>query len=439
MHLKKGEGIAGKVWEEGEPLLIPDITKSHDYLKITQKKQPPPSSLISVPINDAEETFGVINVQRPLKSGVFEEEELNLVTLIGIQTAGTLRNVRLVSDLQDQIRSIRSAQEIGNVIVSTFDVDTVLRLIVRGIRDVTGADACSIMLLDAEGVYLSIRASEGIPEDIAKSVRIRKGENIAGWVAQEGRPLLIPNLDEDDRFECTARGRYSTNSVLSVPLKAKGCLLGVINVNRLVSTRPFNSNDENLLMIFANQAAIALENARLYNELQRLAITDGLTGLANHRAFQDQLKVELARASRFFQEVSLLIIDIDHFKSINDNFGHRRGDEVLRCVGQTLQKLVRRMDMVARYGGEEFAIIMPQTPKPEAVRIADRIRQNVERQRWVEEDPERAITLSMGVSEYPNDAHDPAALVELADQALYRSKQNGRWRTSAFGRPADVR
>ncbi|MCA9410080.1 MAG: sensor domain-containing diguanylate cyclase [Candidatus Omnitrophica bacterium] len=431
MHLKKGEGIAGKVWAEGKPLLIPDTSKSPDYLKISQKRQPLAASLISVPINDSIDTFGVINVQRPLESGIFEEEELNLLTLIGIQTAGTLLNVRLVSDLQDQIRSIRSAQEIGNVIVSTFDVDTVLRLIVRGIRDVTGADACSIMLLDEEGEYLFIRASEGIPEDIAKTVRIRKGENIAGWVAQEGRPLLISNIEEDDRFECTAKGRYSTNSVLSVPLKAKGRLLGVINVNRLVSTRPFNSNDENLLMIFSNQAAIALENARLYNELQRLAITDGLTGLANHRAFQDQLKVELARASRFFQEVSLLIIDIDHFKSINDSFGHQRGDHVLRCVGQALQRLVRKMDMVARYGGEEFAIIMPQTDKSEAIRIADRIRKSVEKERWVEEDPTRSITLSMGVSEYPKDAHDPAILVELADLALYQSKQNGRNRVTS--------
>ncbi|MCA9429148.1 MAG: GAF domain-containing protein, partial [Candidatus Omnitrophica bacterium] len=163
MHLKKGEGIAGKVWAEGKPLLIPDTSKSPDYLKISQKRQPLAASLISVPINDSIDTFGVINVQRPLESGIFEEEELNLLTLIGIQTAGTLLNVRLVSDLQDQIRSIRSAQEIGNVIVSTFDVDTVLRLIVRGIRDVTGADACSIMLLDEEGEYLFIRASEGIP------------------------------------------------------------------------------------------------------------------------------------------------------------------------------------------------------------------------------------------------------------------------------------
>ncbi len=431
MHLKKGEGIAGKVWESGKPILIPDISKDADYLRLSQKRQPPPSSLIAVPINDSSETFGVINVQRPLKADVFEEEELNLVTLIGIQTAGTLRNVRLVSDLKDQIRSIRSAQEIGNVIVSTFDVDNVLRLIVRGIRDVTGADACSIMLLDEKGEDLTIRASEGIPEEIANCVRIRKGENIAGWVAQEGRPLLLSNIEEDERFECTAKGRYSTNSVLSVPLKAKGKVLGVINVNRLVSPRPFNSNDENLLMIFANQAAIALENARLYSKLEKLAITDGLTGLANHRAFQEQLAAELARASRFFQEVSLLVIDIDHFKSVNDTFGHQQGDHVLRCVGQTLQKLVRKMDMVARYGGEEFAIIMPQTPKTEALRIAERIRKHVEEQRWVEDDENRSITLSMGISEYPNDGHDPAVLVELADLALYRSKQNGRNRITA--------
>jgi diguanylate cyclase (GGDEF)-like protein len=289
------------------------------------------------------------------------------------------------------------------------------------------------MLWDETGEYLQIRASEGIPDHVIKEVRVKRGENISGWVAQEGQPLLIRDLSSDPRFVGIAQERYRTNSLLSVPLKAKGQVLGVININNQSDNRIFTDEDQNLMMLFANQAAIALENARLYRELERLAITDGLTGLSNHRAFQERLAREISRAQRFMQEVSLLIIDIDFFKTINDKHGHLIGDHVLRCVSKLLLKTLRRMDFVSRYGGEEFAIIMPQTRKEEAVRIADRLRQRFEDARWIEQEPDRMVTVSIGVAEFPTDAGESQDLVEKADQALYQSKHTGRNRVTPSG------
>jgi diguanylate cyclase (GGDEF)-like protein len=428
MHLRKGEGIAGKVWETRQPVSVADISSDARYVPTMKGRAIPEASLLSVPIQDSKEFFGAINVQRG--DDPFDEEERNLLTLIAVHTAGSIRNVRLVTDLEERIQNIRAAQEIGNLLVSTFDVDTVLTLIVRGIRDVTGAEACSIMLWDEHEQNLLIRASVGIPDKVVQRVRVRRGENIAGWVAERGEPLLIRNLNEDPRFKGTAGNRYCNNSVLSVPMKAKGKVLGVINVNNLTTVRVFNANDVNLLMLFANQAAIALENARLYQELEKLAITDGLTGLANHRTFQDRLIVELARASRFQQEVSLLIVDIDHFKSVNDQYGHQMGDLVLRSVAARLKDLLRKMDFVARYGGEEFTIIMPQTHKARAYQTAERLRESISKESFFPDEPNKHVTISLGLAEFPSDANDANDLIEAADQALYSSKRNGRNRVT---------
>jgi diguanylate cyclase (GGDEF)-like protein len=425
--------VARQALESKKPILLSSNQPLRDAFLQEPEAGNQPVSVLYVPFEDTEEASGVIHVERPFTRGAFDEEEISLLTLIASQTASTFRNVQLLSDMRAQLRNIHAVQEVGNLMVSTLDLDTVLKLIVRGIRDVTGAEVCSIMLWDDAGEHLVIRASEGIPKRIVREAKVKRGENIAGWVAQEGKPLLIRNLDEDRRFVGTAGARYRSKSLLSVPLKARGQVLGVINVNNNTVARIFSEEDQDLLMLFANHAAIALENSRLYQELEKLAITDGLTGLANHRAFQERLVRELSRAQRFLQEISLLIVDIDHFKSINDKHGHQVGDQVLHSVAQALQDQLRKMDYVARYGGEEFAVIMPQTRKAESVRIADRLRERVARERFIKVDPDRAVTISVGVSEYPTDAIDAPHLVEKADRALYRSKEAGRNRVTAVG------
>ncbi|MCG3196979.1 MAG: hypothetical protein GHCLOJNM_01460 [bacterium] len=433
-----GEEVALRALEAHTPILLSRDTTQEDAQRSGSETHGPPLSVLFVPFEDTEEASGVIHVERPFTQRAFDEEEISLLTLIASQTASSYRNVQLLSDMKDQLKNIHAVQEVGNLLVSTLDLDTVLKLIVRGIRDVTGAEVCSIMLWDENQEHLVIRASEGIPKRVVREARVRRGENIAGWVAQEGKPLLIRNIDEDRRFVGTAGGRYRSKAVLSVPLKARGQVLGVINVNNSTTTKVFTEEDQELLMLFANHAAIALENSHLYGELEKLAITDGLTGLANHRAFQERLVRELSRAQRFQQEVSLLIIDIDHFKSINDRHGHQVGDQVLRSVADALQDQLRKMDYVARYGGEEFAVIMPQTRKTESVRIAERLRERMANERFVKVDPTRSVTISVGVSEYPSDAREASQLVERADRALYFSKENGRNRVTPAGMDLSV-
>jgi diguanylate cyclase (GGDEF)-like protein len=177
------------------------------------------------------------------------------------------------------------------------------------------------------------------------------------------------------------------------------------------------------------QAADAILRARLFDETERLATTDGLTGLLNHRTFQARLDEHLASAERYGKRLSVVLCDIDHFKAVNDGHGHPAGDEVLRGVARALLKEARQTDLVARYGGEEFALVMPETDEAGAVATAERIREKVGQLAFETTQGRLRVTLSLGVATFPDDGDRKATLVERADACLYHAKRNGRNRT----------
>ena len=174
------------------------------------------------------------------------------------------------------------------------------------------------------------------------------------------------------------------------------------------------------------QGGDALQRARLFEATERLATTDGLTGLVNHRTFQARLDEHLAAAQRYGKRLSLLLTDIDHFKAVNDTWGHPVGDVVLKGVARILQKEARTTDVAARYGGEEFALVMPETDPAGALRTAERIREKVAQARFRTEQGELSVTISIGIATFPAEARQKAELVELADGGLYHAKRHGR-------------
>jgi two-component system cell cycle response regulator len=198
-------------------------------------------------------------------------------------------------------------------------------------------------------------------------------------------------------------------------------------------TTAFPNDRREMLGVIANQVATSMQNARMYEVVEEQATTDGLTGLVNHRTFQERFSAMLGRAERRSFAVSLLLTDIDHFKKVNDTYGHPTGDEVLRRVAAILRASARKIDITARYGGEEFAIVLEGTDRAGARQLAERIRQEVAQQTFASPKGNFQATLSIGVACYPDDAREKADIIARADQSLYAAKDGGRNRTMCWG------
>jgi diguanylate cyclase (GGDEF)-like protein len=291
---------------------------------------------------------------------------------------------------------------------------------------------CSLMLFDDDKQFLRITHAEGLPHDVVGSVRVRPGDGVSGWVAEYGEALLVEDIENDARFKrrderVRQRRKYTTRSLLSVPLLIGTEVVGVLNVNNKASNAVFTERDRDNLTLLASQAAVSVENARLYETLQRLAVTDPLTKLFRRNYFEEQMDAELGRSRRYRRHLSVLMLDIDHFKKVNDNHGHQAGDVVLQALAGLLRRYGRKDDVIARFGGEEFCALLVETDIEGARLAGERIREAAAAFAF---DVGRAeplrITVSVGFASFPDHGRDGNELVKRADLALYAAKHGGR-------------
>ncbi|NJK31764.1 MAG: diguanylate cyclase, partial [Deltaproteobacteria bacterium] len=218
-------------------------------------------------------------------------------------------------------------------------------------------------------------------------------------------------------------------SVLVLPLVRGEVVLGTL-VLASSRAKAYPAATREMLRVLSHQVGVSLQNARMYQSMEQRATTDGLTGLTNHRAFQERLEQLHALAERTGQKFSLILTDIDHFKSVNDTYGHPVGDAVLKRVAAIFTRRARKVDIVARYGGEEFVIVLPDTDADGAAVFANRLREEIGEQTITSDHGSFSVTISMGVAEYPGDGRERHQLIELADQALYYCKEHGRNRVT---------
>jgi diguanylate cyclase (GGDEF)-like protein len=301
------------------------------------------------------------------------------------------------------------------------------------------AERGSLMLMENGNAYLSIKAAKGINKKLLKEIKIKVGEGVAGKVFGEGIPLMVYDIEKDERVLLPRKPSYKTSSFVSIPLKLGEKAIGVLNISDKMEGEVFSEEDMTLLGSFASYASIALERSMYYSlvgHLRELSITDSLTGLFNKRYFEERFFEELQRSERHNLSFSLAMLDIDDFKLFNDTEGHLSGDEVLKNIANIAKESTRVIDIMARFGGEEFAIIMPQTEKDEAFFVAERIRKSVREQlfhTWTYFPKER-ITVTVGVATFPSDGKGMKDLIQNADRALYKGKKDGKDRTLLYSK-----
>ncbi len=256
-------------------------------------------------------------------------------------------------------------------------------------------------------------------------------ETLLSLVAQEGMPLHITKETISNYKDSPIVQLLKNEEIVLIPLKAKDKINGIIVADNFITREPVSKDDIRMLTMLANQAGLAIENSQLYEKTLMLANMDSLTELWNHGYFQHLLNSELEKSRAMKLPLSLVMVDIDYFKIYNDNLGHQAGDKILKELATLIKNQSRKMDYVCRYGGEEFAVILPQADKKEAILIAERLRMDIEKHSFVREDilPDKKLTVSLGISSFPEDGLLPAELITAADKFLYFAKNKGRNKT----------
>ena len=359
----------------------------------------------------------------------FDIDHLKLVIRRSLEKQRlTLKNIELIERLAKEKAKFEIIMDAYNRISGIFRLDDLADFVADKAVQIAEAERASLMIVDESAGELVVRGFKGDGTE-KKGLRMKIGQLVSGWVAQEGKAMLVRDIDTDPRMKFQLRSyQYKTKSFISLPLKADKHVLGVINVtDKLAEVNFFTEEDLRYLSLLAHQTVAQIENIRLCEKLASLAITDALTGVFNHRYFQEELKVEILRAQRYKHNLSLIIFDIDGFKSYNDRYGHLEGDRVLKHVAAEIRKNVREVDIICRYGGDEFVVILPFTNVKGAKLVADKIRTSVSEMDLLNIESQKAIrvTLSGGVADF-KEGMAKEELINLADRALYKAKAEGK-------------
>lgn len=430
------EGISGWVVRHNEAQLVNDMDKDPRAVFIPGTEWEEQQACILVPLCVGDEVIGILTMDR-LGGRTFEDRELEPVRLFANLAAIAIRNARQYDELETasdklagQLEMQHELMSLSTLLLSSLDQHEVFLRITTMLKDIVDYDAMDIRLLDETTRQLVCIYSRDINAEQNEQFRLSIDEGLAGWVARHDQAQLVNDMANDPRgVHIPGTGEDTPQASIVVPLRVLGKVTGVLCLDRL-GGRTFSDGDLEPVILFANLAAIAIQNARTYEEMERQAISDGLTGIHNYRHFHESLQAEVSRAGRYGERFCLLMMDLDHFKAVNDTIGHQKGDDVLRAVAGVLRSCSRGSDHLARYGGEEFAMILPQTSLEEAKPLAERIRASIAA--LDPGHPDLRVTMSIGVSAYPESAKDSDGVLGTADAALLRAKKSGRDRVCLY-------
>ena len=411
------------VIRSGQPLLIrSDLEKTRARLGVTYRPEQPAKCLCAAPILLGSKPAGVMVAMSTVREYVFEQRDVDVLMTAAGQVSVAVENARLFAEEQRRSRQLAFLNNISRTAISSDDPVHMLDQIVGEIQKNFSFDHIGIGLLDYGTKEIEIKAEAGATAQ-AKGKRIPIGIGILGRVARTGERALVQNGMEGQIGAILPESR----SVLCIPITYGETLLGALNIESR-NESAFFPQDVLILNTLADLLATALHNAFVFQKLQQQSITDGLTGIKTRRFFWEALSAEWKRASRSGRPFSVVLIDLDKFKEVNDTMGHFEGDLVLARVGRLLEQKSRQSNVVARYGGDEFIILMPETGPEQAEFLAESLRQ------WITQDPmlsEHHITGSFGVASFPMHGFSIEDIIRVADAGMYVSKRSGGNRVSA--------
>lgn len=337
-------------------------------------------------------------------------------------------------NLNDRLLELYSLYKVSLALSLSFDFDEIMKSFRDLFRKTLNIHQYSIMFLDDSFEILKICSSFGIPKLAASRTSYKFGEDIFGKVVETGQYIYVPNMAANTQFSYHPGNRVQSGSFLSLPLISEDNRpIGVLNLHRK-AVNGFNLKELHLLEKIADQIAKVIDKTLLFQQTKELSITDELTGIYNRRYFNQRYEREVMRAIRYQRSLTIVMLDIDHFKVYNDTNGHLLGDEVIKKVSLTIDSIIRKADILARYGGEEFVLILPEITKAKGVQAAEKLRRTIEQTHFQREktQPCGKLTISLGLATLPDDATDAKTLLEFADKALYMAKKQGRNRVCAY-------
>jgi diguanylate cyclase (GGDEF)-like protein len=330
--------------------------------------------------------------------------------------------------LREEVRRrswLAEAVEKFNASLQNLDNEDFWSNLMRVSAELMHAERSSLLVFDERDDSLTVKAAIGATAERITNKSEKIGERVARLVLQKGRPVVVGDVGKIGLPDAPADWKYKTGSFISYPFKIGTRRVGILNVTDKADGAPYGESDLELLNAIAPQVAVLIDRAGLKSkagEYEQLSVTDALTQLLNRRYLEERLAEEIKRSNRYGYPMSFMMIDVDHFKSYNDDFGHPDGDRVLKMVAQCFRETLRGADIAARYGGEEFSILLPQTTSAEAETIAERLREHIGATKF----PHRAITVSIGIASCCLELNSAHELIVAADKALYEAKRKGR-------------
>ena len=433
-----GLGLAGKVFISGESLLLKDL--SLEQLKQLVHKdfwlwpeQTPLKSTVIVPLRAHDRLIGTMSVFSFRQERQYDEDDLYFFQDLANRAGMAIENARLFLAQARRARELDALHSATAALLTTLDLEELVsHILAAAVSAIPVAEQAALYLTDVETGRLRMHALHGYSNNPTQGKTVPRLDGYLAQVINDRRPILVSDLHLHQQ---QVSDMEIARSLMAVPLMLGKQVLGALSLSSQYK-EAFRNEDIRLLISFANTTTTAIQNARLHAEVQRLAETDPLTNVYNRRGFSDAARREIERAKRFNRPLSLIMIDVDHFKDVNDRCGHAAGDEVLRNLAERVRNTVRELDLLGRHGGDEFVVLLPEAEAEVAHNIAERIRDQISKPfQLVNSDCFQTsveVSASLGVAHLISSDKDLYDLLRRADEAAYQAKRKGRNRVAVL-------